>query len=181
MKIYAISNFTADCKKPHFDGQWETKRMPSHVNSYGGDVVKKVYTPDKKENFASIANAWKQETGSFPSDWVKFNNPYNQNNNDVQYEIKGYPYIPVKLLVESEKLKLSESDYSLDTMECYSQLAKFSAQMGNKQQVKEYEQEMVQSLYDTAGAKYEVIGAKIMNDYRDGFGDDTLARKRYAK
>lgn len=178
MRISAISNFSAECRKPHFNGQWETKT----TNHNWDDSIKKIYVPDKNESLTSIAEAWRDETGELPCDWVTLNNPYNQNSNDVQYEIKNYPYIPVNLLIASAKIKTAEADWGIEKMASYVQLAKLNAQLNNKKQVNIYEQKMEQTLKnDIFGAKYQTLAAGMMNEYKDGFGSNTLARAIYGK
>lgn len=167
----------------NFNGHWEDKISYS-LPKNGYEIKKRVYVPDKGENAASIALAWERETGIPPINWVKVYNPYNQsnstdnfyklNNAEPQYEIKGYPYLPIGILKASAKLELTRAKSGYDKIFAYTELAKLSAQENNQQGVRKYENLMADTLKNADSPATLLNSAWILDDYKDGFGTETL-------
>ena len=181
MRINSISNFSANRNRQSFNGHWEEQYSFQFMNCSGNKIIKKVYVPDENESLTDVAKAWKSETGKLPSDWVKSNNPYDQSEEKVQYEIKNSPYMPINLLIASERIKEKNANSHTDKIDSYVELAKFYAQKNDYQQVKAYENKMVDTFKDISGAKSQEIAASIMDKYKEDFGSDTKAKVRYGK
>ena len=185
MKIGAISNVSAANRvsNPNFNGRWERKSVQKYVDYTDPDTYKQVYVPDEGEDAYTIAQAWKSHTGYYPIDWVKSNNIYNQSQNPIQYEIKDASYMPLEVLRASVNLKynnLNSYDHN-EKIEKYIELAKLSSQKGDDADVKCQENKMIDEMKQIHVPKLMVAAAWQMNNYKDGFGTETMYGIRYGK
>ncbi len=196
MRINALSSIQANVfgaqrnNNVNFNGHWENGYYSRYAHG-AGTIQKRVYVPDKGEDASSISRAWEDETGLAPIDWVKENNPYNQaparpdpygnNKGAVIYEIKGYPYMPVGVLKASAEKKLDESGDFVERISAYTELAKLSAQINDKAAVREYENRMVENLKESNSPSLTAAAAHIMDNYKDGFGNNAMYAIRYGR
>jgi hypothetical protein len=152
----------------NFCGHWENY----HVSNKSGymNINKRIYVPDRRESDAEIARAWKNETGLFPSDWVKKNNPYNQSKKDIQYEIQGYPYMPIDILHASVKLKWQSSKSNLERLDLYTESAKLYAQERDLPSVAITKSNIIEELGELKDPKERLAGEYMVNNYVPEFG-----------
>lgn len=178
MRINAVSN-----QNLGFRGTWETQRLGKFVHYTDPDRVKKVYIPDENENEYSIAHAWKQETGLLPIDWVKENNPYNQSNSRIQYEVAGSPYMPLNVLKASTEMKYRKiDDYDNNSkIEKHIELAKLAAQENDKEEVETQEHNMINQMKKIPAPSLVMAAAMHMDNYKDNFGTNSMYGIRYGK
>ena len=180
MRINAIQSGYTNRTPQAFKGHWETTDREKYVGYWDGKI--RSYVPDAGESLRDIALSWRRETGLLPHEWVKEVNTYNQFENPVEYRIKGAPYMPLNVLRASADLKAEErGNYPDDNIERYLELAKLSAQAGDFPGINYCEGEVVKNFYELKSSKMEEGAAFNMDNYKDGFGSEVKARKRYQR
>ena len=175
MRISAIPHLIQAI--PAFKGRWEERQVGSWYS--GQYITEKTYVPDKNESLESVSRAWKEETGSYPSDWVKNNNIYNQTG-DVHYKYADYHYMPPKLINASLNAKYNDIDFSTGEKDVYLiEHAKISKQADDNEAVKMYEKKLVDLIGRTYGSKFLNLLEININNYKPGLGQEEFMKQKY--
>ena len=89
--------------------------------------------------------------------------------------------MPVGVLKASAEKKLDESGDFVERISAYTELAKLSAQINDKAAVREYENRMVENLKESNSPSLTAAAAHIMDNYKDGFGNNAMYAIRYGR